>query len=90
MPSHPVRIPEGTLSQLRVVSAVYGRTPGEVLSEAFNEYLDHHREDLRHQFELTQKYVLSGDADTMLELTRPARERRAKKTAARVKALRDQ
>lgn len=90
MASHPVRVPEGIVSQLRVVSAVFGRSPGDVLADAFNEYLAHHREELREQFELAQKYVLSGDIDTMMDVTQSSRQRRAKKAAERIAGLRHQ
>ena len=88
MSSHPVRVPEEILGRLRLVAGLRHSTPGHVLAEAFEEYVHNHRDDLRTQFELTQKYVVSGDVDTILEMTQPARERRAKRAADRVSRLR--
>lgn len=90
MATQVARIPETLLGRVRVVSAVMGVTPGEVLDRAFSEYVDNHRDELTHTFELSQKYVLSGDVDTIMEVTKPSRERRAKAAADRLASLRPQ
>lgn len=90
MATQVTRIPETLLGRARVVSAVMGITPGEVLDLAFSEYVENHREELAHTFELSQKYVMSGDVDTVMEVTKPARERRVKAAADRLASLRPQ
>lgn len=90
MATQVARIPEALLGRVRVVSAVLGVTPGEVLDRAFSEYVDNHKDDLTRTFELSQKYVLSGDVDTIMKVTQQARERRVKAAGDRLSSLRPQ
>lgn len=87
MATTTVRIPEDVYGRVRVIASVTGTTPGDLLSSAFDEYFENHREDIAHNFELAQKMVFSGDVDSILEMTRPARSRRAASAAERLRGL---
>jgi hypothetical protein len=62
-----VRIPEDVHGRVRVIAGVTGSTPGAVLSTAFEEYLENHRDDFANHFELVQKVVFSGSSPRRLE-----------------------
>lgn len=87
MATTTVRIPEDVYGRVRVIAGVTGTTPGDLLSTAFSEYFENHREDIAHHFELAQKMVLSGDTDSILEMTKAARSRRAVSAAERLRGL---
>lgn len=87
MATTTVRIPEDVYGRVRVIAGVTGITPGDLLSTAFDEYFDNHREDIAHHFELAQKMVFSGDVDSILEMTKPARSQRAASAAERLREL---
>ncbi len=76
-----VRIPEDVHGRVRVVAAVTGTTPGDLLSAAFTEYFEHHREDIARRFQQAQKMVFDEKVDAILEMTKPARSRRAASAA---------
>lgn len=85
MTTTTVRIPADVYGRLRVIAGVTGQTPGDLLSTAFDEYFEKHREDIAHHFELAQKMVFSSDVDSILEMTKPARSRRAASAAERLR-----
>lgn len=85
MATTTVRIPEDVYGRVRVIAGLTGTTPGDLLSTAFDEYFEKHREDFAHHFELAQKMVFSGDVDSIMEMTKPARSRRAASAAARLR-----
>jgi len=77
MSTKTVQIPEDVYDRVRVIAAVTGTTPADLLSTAFDEYLENHREEIARKFELAQKMLLSGDVESILRMTKPARSRRA-------------
>ena len=93
MGSKPVRIPDETYGPLRTVSGLLGKTPGNVLQEAFLEYVANHEDEFNRAFDHAKKYIISRDVQGLLSITEPdasvnrcggsARER-AKSAAARV------
>lgn len=87
MATTTVRIPEDVYGRVRVIAGVTGVTPGDLLSTAFDEYFQNHREDIAHHFELAQKMVFTGDVDSILEMTKASRTRRAASAAERLRGL---
>lgn len=85
MATTTVRIPEDVYGRVRVIAGVTGTTPGDLLSNAFDEYFENHRADIAHHFELAQKMVFTADVDSILEMTNPARSRRAASAAERLR-----
>lgn len=84
MATTTVRIPEDMYGRVRVIAGVTGATPGDILSRAFDEYFENHRDDFAHHFKLAQEMVFSGDTESVREMTRPARSRRARSAAERI------
>lgn len=87
MATTTVRIPEDIYGRVRMIAGVTGVTPGDLLSNAFDEYFENHREDIAHHFELAQKMVFTADVDSILEMTKPARSRRAASAAERLREM---
>lgn len=85
MATTTVRIPEDVYGRVRVIAGITGTTPGDLLSTAFDEYFENHRDDFAHDFEVAQKMVFSGDVDSIMEMTRSARSRRAASAAERLR-----
>ncbi len=83
MATTTVRIPEDVYSRVRVIAGITGTTPGGLLSDAFDEYFENHRVDLANHFELAEKVVFSGDVDSIMEMNKSARSRRAATAAER-------
>jgi len=87
MASRPVRIPEETYERLRTLSGLLGRTPGSVLDEAFQQYVESHQSEIREMFDHAKKYVASRDVEGLVALTGRGRSDRAKRAAATARRM---
>lgn len=86
MSTKTVQVPEDVYDRARVIAAVTGTAPGSLLSTAFDEYIDNHRGEIARKFELAQKMLLSGDVESILQMTKPARSRRAASAVERLRS----
>jgi len=87
MASHPVRVERGTYEEVQGASRLLGRTPGELLARAWDQYK--RTDEFREEFHHVQQIIESGDLG---ELTRHLDERAdawADEAAGEVRALRD-
>ncbi len=57
----PTRIPEETSLSVRQVAALKGATPGDLLRDAWNEYLENHRSEFASNLELAAQMMRAGD-----------------------------
>jgi uncharacterized protein len=80
-----VRISEDVYGRVRVIAGIIGTTPGDLLSSAFDEYFENHRDDFANHFELAEKLVFSDDVDSITQMTKSARSRRAVKASDRLR-----
>lgn len=81
MSTQVIRVPDGLYKRVRMVSAVAGIAPGQLLYDAFEEYITSHAADFQQSFEEAQKYALSGDVEGMLNHSEPERLLRASEAA---------
>lgn len=88
METIPVRFPKDKYASLKTLAAMRGETPGALLSEAFQEYLNHHEEEFTRLFQHAQKYVTSQDYDGLTRLVDESRSRRVERAMARVREAR--
>lgn len=72
-----VRVPEQLYESARKIAALQGRQASELLSEAWNLYLDAHREQLAEDFETAAKMIRSGDTAGLSEFAARTTEQRA-------------
>jgi ABC-type cobalamin transport system ATPase subunit len=80
--TQPVRIPEEDLRSARSISGLLGTTPGNLLHEAYQEYLANHRDEINDAFDYAKKYVASQDREGLLHLASQGSWERAKRAAA--------
>lgn len=88
METIPVRFPKDTYASLKTLAAMRGETPGALLSEAFQEFLNSHEDEFTRLFKHAQKYVASQDYDGLTRLVDESRSRRVERAMARVKDAR--
>ena len=82
MNTQPVRIPEDTLRSARQISGLLGTTPGNLLQEAFQEFVSNHRAEIIDAFDYAKKYVASQDREGLVHLASQGIHERAKRAAA--------
>jgi len=59
------RLPADIKNEAKVVGAMQGATPGEMLALAWREYIENHRDELALDFEVATKMVRNGDVEGM-------------------------
>lgn len=80
--TQPVRIPEEDLRSARSISGLLGTTPGNLLHEAYQEFLANHREEINDAFDHAKEYVTSQDREGLLHLASQGIRERAERAAA--------
>lgn len=75
--STTVRIPEEIDAPIKAIAAMQGRVAGEVLADAWREYIENHREEFAAEFERAAHAVRTGDADAMASLMNRSNAERA-------------
>lgn len=78
-----VRIDEAVLADVKAVAAMRGKTPGEVLTEAWSEFVERHRGEISADFDHVAEMFRTGDREGLLEFTRQTRSARAEAAAER-------
>jgi hypothetical protein len=72
-----VRLPEELYANVRKIAALQGRQPAEVLTEAWQQYLAKHREELAADFEEAAHLIREGDTEGLAGLASRSVEARA-------------
>jgi len=80
-----LRVPEDLYESARRIAALQGRQAGDLLREAWDLYLDAHREQLAADFEDAAKLIRSGDTAGLSEFAARTTEQRAAAAAASVR-----
>ena len=71
-----LRVPEELYESAKKIAALQGRQAGELLGEAWDLYLEAHREQLAADFEAAAKMIRSGDTAGLSEFAgRTTRQR---------------
>lgn len=86
--TQPVRVPEGMHGPLKTLSAALGQTPGALLHQAFNEYVQSHKDEFVAVFQSAQKYIASVDVEGLTDLLTVSRRRRAAAAASAIRKMR--
>lgn len=84
--SDTVRIPTDTHDDIKRIAALQGRTPGELITEAWNQYLDMHRAEFASDFEKAAEAIRTGDTAALAQFASRSAIDRA---AAAAKAARE-
>lgn len=72
-----LRVPEGTHSEATQMAALRGSSAGQLLADAWHEYMEHHREEFAADLEKVAKLMRDGTLDQLAEFTSRNAERRA-------------
>jgi hypothetical protein len=78
-----VRIDEAVLADVKAVAGMRGKTPGDMLAQAWSEFAKRHRAAISADFERVAELVRRGDREGLLEFTRQTRSARAQEAAER-------
>jgi hypothetical protein len=76
-----VRLPEHLYASARRIASLQGRQAADLLSEAWAEYLDVHREQFASDFEEAAQLLRSGDTQGLTELAGRSVKDRAEEAA---------
>lgn len=77
-----LRVPDELYESARRIAALQGRQAGDLLREAWDLYLDKHREQLAADFEEAAKLIRSGDTAGLSDLATRTTSQRAEAAAA--------
>jgi predicted DNA-binding protein len=83
-----LRVPEELYESARKIAALQGRQAGDLLNEAWEQYLETHREQLATDFEDAAKMIRAGDTSGLGELANRTTKQRAADAASRARAKR--
>jgi metal-responsive CopG/Arc/MetJ family transcriptional regulator len=83
-----VRLPEDLYANVKKIAALQGRQPSDVLTEAWQQYLSKHRDELAASFEEAAALLRSGDTAGLTELASRSVETRAEGAATAVRRKR--
>jgi predicted DNA-binding protein len=75
------RLPEDLYENIKKISALEGRPPGEVLRDAWEQYLTTNREGLAAQFETAAELLRKGDTQGLATMASASVEARAEMAA---------
>lgn len=73
----PVRIPEEVLAHVQQIAALRGSKPGDLLSQAWDEFLANHRDEIAASFDEVAAMLRSGDTKGLMERSKESRQIRA-------------
>jgi predicted DNA-binding protein len=64
-----VRLPEDLYESARRIAALQGRQASDLLSEAWEQYMEAHREQLAADFERAAQFLREGDTQGLAEMS---------------------
>jgi hypothetical protein len=77
-----LRVPDELYESARKIAALQGRQAGELLSDAWDLYVDTYREQLAADFDAAAQMIRSGDTAGLSEFAARTTEQRAAAAAA--------
>lgn len=83
--SSVVRVPEDTLSEVRRIAEMQGTAPGELLADAWREYLTRHRQQFAKDLEEAARLLRNGSVEDLADFA--SRNAGTRARAARRSAL---
>lgn len=78
-----VRIDEAVLADVKAVAGMRGKTPGDMLAQAWSEFTKRNRAAISADFDHVADLVRRGDREGLLEFARQTRSARAHAAAER-------
>lgn len=72
-----LRVPEATHSEATQMAALRGSSAGQLLADAWREYMEHHREEFAGDLEEVARLMRDGTLDQLAEFTSRNAEQRA-------------
>ena len=81
-----VRIPTDIHAEAKHVAALHGKQPGEVLAEAWREYLANHREQFAGDLEEAARLLRNGTLEDLASFASRNAGSRAEAAAARIRS----
>lgn len=85
MSSTPVRVPTEVHAQATRLAALRGQQPGQLLADAWEEYLVNHREDFATDLEQAARLVRDGTLDDLAGFASRNAPQRAREAAQRLR-----
>ncbi len=85
MASTTIRISTDLHEQTRRMAALRGETPGELLAQAWDEYLANHREDFALELEQAAELVRNGTRDDLVRFVNRNNREKAERASARLR-----
>jgi hypothetical protein len=82
MSTTAVRVEEDLLDDVKRIAAMRGKTPGQLLAQAWLEFLETHRVEITEQFNEVARMFREGDKDGLAQLSKQSRRARAEAAAA--------
>jgi predicted transcriptional regulator len=80
--STTVRVPDELLEDVRRIGALQGRGPGEMLAQAWQDFVERHREEIAADFEQAAAHIRAGDTTALAAHVGRNRRSRAEAAAA--------
>lgn len=84
--SSVIRVPDRVHLETKRIAAVRGQQAGEVLAEAWREYLDNHRDEFAQDLETAAKHLREGTVDDLANFISRNAGARAKAAAEAARA----
>jgi hypothetical protein len=81
-----VRVPDSVLTGAKQLAGLRGCQPGDVLADAWSEYLANHRDEFAQDLEEAARLLRTGTLDDLAAFLGRDNQERAKEAAARLRA----
>lgn len=62
----PVRVPADTYAYVKAVGGMTQRSPGTLLAEAWQEYIERHREEFERDFAMIGQLIREGNTEGLV------------------------
>lgn len=85
-----LRVPEETHNEATQIAALRGSQPGQLLAEAWREYMENHRKEFAADLEQVAKLLRDGTLEQLAEFTSRNADARAAKAVERLNSKRTQ
>lgn len=85
MASTTMRVPTELNEQTKRMAALTGGTPGDLLAEAWAEYMENHRDEFALELEHAAHLVRNGSREELVGFANRNNREKAKKAAARLR-----
>lgn len=80
-----VRLPEDVLAGARQTGALKGRSAAEMVTEAWRQYMESHRDELAAEYEEVAELLRRGDSEALREFASRSVVERAERAAEEIR-----